>query len=400
MSRYALIFALLFTACRLAPLSYHLAREGQRPVLIPPGQRLLSSTPGSQVSVKNARRTPSPNLACDIEGGLIALHWRGTTAGVRFTSRFNAAPPGEFTSLGGIAAFRANLLDLQSKTCLTSADIQRLLRAITEKLPLPPSTAYQLRFGNYGSTSFFDLSPGLSLEIVRPIFAEGGAPPAGASAGPSANKVVGFETSDYILNVAQNDARVRLSLASVTEFRPGKPLVEKSAPFDNPPFPTYFAYLRLVFRRSVSAEGQVTIATILALADESRLNDVAKLFEAAQPPQAPNTSGLFSLPEPPPENVCNAVAAPGVTCITFPSTFGVNPTIQVLVNGKEIFVPAVEANIGWILEDTKSKLSQTDLLKTLQVRRQFQGHLVPIQFDRATPDILDLSLMPGDVITW
>ena len=38
--------------------------------------------------------------------------------------------------------------------------------------------------------------------------------------------------------------------------------------------------------------------------------------------------------------------------------------------------------------------------KTLVVRRLYHGRLIPIQFDPASEDILGLTLLPGDEISY
>jgi hypothetical protein len=409
--RHAVILALFLTACRPAPINYQLTRQGTTSLLIPPGQPTPASTPEFRAIIKNARRNFSSNSDCSIKHDLITLRWRGSTAEVHLKSQLYSAAAGAPISadptrpiplgpLQTMEAFRAGLLDLQSKNCLTSAEFARLLREITERFPLPPDAAYRLRFGSYAFTGFFDLTSDFRLQIVRPIYADS-----------AASKIVGFETSYYLLTPAKDDSRVRISLASVTDSVAGKPPVEKNVPLSTPAFPSDFSFYRLVFRRSREAGNQVTIAIILASAEESKLNEAARLIEAANQTETAVSAPVKKPGDPlrlneapdrptaPLENPCDGTKIFGLTCISFPSTFAVNPELRVLANGKETFVPP-GAGVTRVFEAMRPQPSLTDVLKTLQIQRQFQGRLIPVHFDSATRDIFYFTLMPGDVITW
>jgi hypothetical protein len=418
MSRYAIVLVLFLTSCRPVPMNYQLTHLGTKALLVPPRQPSLASTTEFRATVKNARRHFPSMPACDIERGAISLHWRGGTAEVRLKTQLYSTVLGTPALQGSISsiplgplqtmeAFRADLFGLQSKGCLTPSEAASVLREITEKIPLPPDAAYNLRFGTYAFTGYFDLTSDFRLQIVRPIYADS----AVTSAGPSASKIAGFETSYYLLTAAQNDTRIRISLSSVTEFRPGKPIFEKTAPLSAPPFPKEFSFYRLVFRRSREAENQVTIAIILASTSDSKLNEAAKLIESTNSTEAANPSIVKKSGDPlklndapippnaPPENPCDPITAPGVACISFPPTFAVNPELRILANGKESFVPP-GAGVARIFETMRPQPPLADILKTLQVQRQFQGHLIPILFDPSSRDIFYLELMPGDRISW
>ena len=79
----------------------------------------------------------------------------------------------------------------------------------------------------------------------------------------------------------------------------------------------------------------------------------------------------------------------------FPQLFGVNPELRVRVNGKDKFV-ALGAGVGSALQLPFG----AEVPKTLHITRLYRGHRIPISFDPATKDILLLTLMPGDELTW
>ena len=95
-------------------------------------------------------------------------------------------------------------------------------------------------------------------------------------------------------------------------------------------------------------------------------------------------------------DTCEIVSTSGVKCIGFPPNFGVSVELRVRVNHKEAFVQLD----GIVLDALGLKNLSADVPKSLRVTRLFQGRPVPIVFDRTKKDILALTLMPGDEITW
>ena len=225
-----------------------------------------------------------------------------------------------------------------------------------------------MRFGSYGITKVFDLTSDFRLQVVSPIYAQG------ATTLP--RQPIGYETAEYVFVSAKKRSGVRISLDSVTETVGGGPPLKKSTTRNTFSFPESFDYFRLLFRIDMSS--QLTIATVMSASDVTKLNKATEQREAG------------------PSDFCQSASTAGVTCTSFPPGFGVIPELRVRVKGQESFVRVS----GSVRDAMNMGAFVTTAPKTLMVRRLFQGHLIPVQFDPASQDILDFVLMPGDEITW
>ncbi len=374
--------SMLLVGCRHAPVSYQLLRQGPTTLLIPPAEAASDIASAFEVRIRNARKKPMSKTDCEIEDSLITLRWDGHTAVVHLKSETYSPGPGSQAALGDSAlpgmylaseqsleASRNDLLNLEAKGCLTSKEGQHLRLALVERLLLPPDVAYLLRFGGYGVTGVFDLNPDFRLQVIGPVYATG--------TPPSNKQLIGHETANYVFASAKKDDRVRISLGSVTETEEGQTTpFRKSLPQNAFPFPESFAYFRLLFRTEASSANR--IATIISATDKMQLDEATRQRESG------------------PADSCQGVSVPNATCIALAPDFGVNAEMRVHLNGDESFV-----RVGGTVEEAISLVGNvTAVPKSLMVRRLFQGHLVPVKFDPASNDILDLVLMPGDEITW
>jgi len=161
--RPVLVFFMLLVGCMRAPMSYRLARQGSTTVLIPPTQTASDTASAFDVRIKNARKAALSGTDCDVEGPLLTLHWNEKTAEARLRLETYFPEPGNqimlggtpqpgmyLASLQGLDASRSDLLDLESKGCLSSTEDQRLIGALVEGFPLPPYVAYLLRLRDHG----------------------------------------------------------------------------------------------------------------------------------------------------------------------------------------------------------------------------------------------------------
>jgi hypothetical protein len=381
--RLAAAVALVAAGCRTVPPSYRLTRQGGVDILVPPRRVEASGRSEVEIRIRNARRTPESQIDCDVDLGLIAIHWQGARAKIvlRSESYFAEAGGSEHAeanrymylgTLRSIDAFRLGLLNSEAKGCIRSDEGERLRAVIAERLPLSPSVAYRLRFGAYDISGFFDLTSDFRLEIISPIYNGGD--------DSLVKNIAGFETSYYVLVPERNSARVLVSLASVTDAFRDNDVVERASPRETVTFPRSFAYLRLLFRSTaLPADHQIiTVATILSSTDEAILNEATERLK------------------PEGEPLCQPATFSGITCMTFPPSYAVNPEMRVNVNGKEIFVP-----VGGTVGDAITAYGVAiDPPQGLRVRRLFNKHSIPVSFDSGTRDILELVLMPGDVILW
>jgi len=372
----------LLSGCRHAPLAYHLVPQGSSALLIPPQQTVNANAPSFDLIIKNARQAKSSPADCDITGDLITLHWEGKTANVNLKSESYVVGPESGAAAQGpqkmfldplmsMEKFRSDLENLETNGCLRPGESRRLNIALSEKLPLPTGARYRFRFGNFDLTGIFDLVSDFRLNINGPVYAEG---PAG-----SKKEVIGYERAYYIFTPAQNSDRTQISFSSATETDRGKEPFVKARPQNTLTLPESSGYFRLVLRTEAEASQYISIATLLNAPDQKTLAEA--------------TRQLTSKPE---ESCEQAVTVHGANCTMFPPMVGVGIELGVHVNGRQVFVGLG----GWLGDTIKGADSRAVIEKTLQVRRLYQGRLIPVKFDPASQAIFGLVLMPGDEITW
>jgi hypothetical protein len=382
-----LLFALMvilpsLAGCPNAPLRYDLQRWGTTTVLVPPNQRSTNENSGLLISkLKNARRESSSGTRCDTEGPVVALHWHRKGLEIRVKAESYVAERTEASQSRGevsgmyldplqdIGTFHGQLLQLESKGCFNSVEARRIRRAVAERSPLPPSIAYRYQLGSYDTTGFIELTPDFRLNVVTPIY---------DSDSQTLEHQIGYEIAYYNFAPVVGDGRVTASLVSVAEFRPGQPETVKSTPRNRVDFPRSPSYFHVTFKTEKTSGRHVTRAFLLSSTDELQLDAGTKQLQDA------------------PVDTCEIVSTSGVKCIGFPPNFGVSVELRVRFNHKEAFVQLD----GIVLDALGLKNLSADVPKSLRVTRLFQGRPVPIVFDRTKKDILALTLMPGDEITW
>lgn len=377
---FAVSVLILTAGCAKASMTYSLQRWGTTTVIVPPNQKSTNENSSSLVvNFKNARRKAT-TTDCDTDG-LVALHWRGKAVEVKLRSESYVSERSEAPQSGGsmsgmyldplqdIATFHSQLLVLEAKGCLSSTEATRLRRTVSEKFPLPPLIAYRYQLGSYDTTGFFELTPDFRLEIVSPIY---------DSTAQTVEHQAGYETAYYGFRSVSTDNRLAASITSVAEFRPGQPSVPKTSPRNRVDFPKSPSFFHLLFKTDKTSARHITRAFLLSSANASSLDRGTKQLQTAS------------------VDTCEAVSTSGVGCIGFPPNFGVSPELRVRVNGNEVFV-----RLDGTVLDALGLPNLPDVApKNLGVTRLFQGKRLPIQFDGGNNDILRLTLMPGDEITW
>jgi hypothetical protein len=366
------------SGCPHAALSYHLAQQGPQMVLFPPSVAPVPITADFETNIKNARSVSPQNPSCDIDAGPILVHWAGKVAQVivkadsfyaNQTVRVEGDPRPRIylDSVQDLEAFRASVRNLESSGCLRPGDPRRFLGILTDYLPLPPSTAYVLRYGSYEIAGALDLTAGFQLQLGSPVYAPG--------ASPTADRPLGHEDAAYIFKPAPAGGRVQIQLASAIETLDNGTTVQESKPHNEISFPQGFGFFRLLLRDRSDVKASASMASIFFAEDAAKLDQVtAQLQSTALDP-------------------CTSVSLAGVTCISVPARFGVSFAMAVRVNGKNVCAST-------LAEALDTGIPSKELLKSLQVKRWYQGRLVPIKFDPADKSILGLKLMPNDEITW
>ena len=262
-----------------------------------------------------------------------------------------------------IDKFRLDLVERESEGCLSAVENERLRRAIVENFPLQPDLAYSLQLGSYSVSGYFDLTSDFRMQITSPIYAAG--------AQPSTSALLGYETANYQFTAEGN--LLRLRLASATETLIGSPPIEKQKVRNELPFVKSTGYFRLLFETEEGSSRQVTRAILLSSREQTKLTRSVSHQAASV------------------DDFCASLSAPQVNCIVFPKNFGVSPELRVRVNQKDAFV-----RVGGMVQDVFNLDRDAGPPASLQIFRLFRGHLIPIEFDRSSKDILNLVLLPGD----
>jgi len=237
-------------------------------------------------------------------------------------------------------------------------------RRLIDNLALPSGALYRLRFGEFTLNGYVDVTDEFRLRAVEPIRESG--------------VVTGYLTSFYLLNAAPDGGVVVRAGDSEINIQ-AKLTMGTAADSELLHLPSGATWLRLYFRTWSSTQDR-RIALIAAPTHAER-ERASREFEAD------------------PEGYCGGVAKErGVACVSVPKDMVVGPELRVQANGRDAFAP-----VGGTLNDVlrSAGLRETgSVLGTLQVRRPYEGKLVPIQFDRTRPEILGLVLIGGEQITW
>jgi hypothetical protein len=370
----------LLSGCRHAPFAYQVVPQGSSALLIPPARTIIPNTPSFDLIIKNARQAKGSPKDCDIDGELVSLHWEGRTANVKLKSESYVVEP-EVSGTGqgpqkmfldpllSIERFRNDLEKLETKGCLQPGESQRLHFLLSEKLPLPSEASYRFRFGSFELTGIFDLVSDFRLHVTGPVYA--------SPENHSAKDVIGYEHAYYIFTPAEKSGLTKIVFSSATETDVGKARFDKSQPQNTLALPESAGCFRLVLRTEAAFSENISIATLLSASDEKTLADATRQLTSR------------------PDAGCEVVTEHGANCMMFPPRVGVGIELGVHVNGRQVFV-GLGGSLGGAIRAEKPPAD----VETLQVRRLYQGKLIPIKFDPTSRAILNLILMPGDEITW
>jgi hypothetical protein len=265
-----------------------------------------------------------------------------------------------------------------SDRCFAPAARPLIATRVLEAVPLASGAGYRLMHADDVHAGYIDLTPGFRLEVISPIVRPG--TPDGAplveEAGVDGNdrslnvtlkaspNLVGHETAWYRL-APKPDGGSRIAAVSAVATIGGiaTPLDEPGANYFT--FGVGTGYYRLFFKPEQQR------AVILGVPSRAAL----------------------------PADTDGCGKAGGPECITMPRHVGVNPYIEVSVNGRPFAVPAhmpptVEAAIR------AAKARAQDVLPTLAISKPFRGKLAPVQFDRTARDVLGLVLNGDEEIRW
>ncbi len=332
-------------------------------------------------AARSARNFFGP--ACTLDHQEISFHWSGRDAKVRANAASLAPLPGSqaagirpdgspvpltsqtvLTSNWFEEILRPNLKRQVAAGCLTAAELPVLDRRLIDHLTLPSGAHYRLRFGEFALNGYMDITAEFRLRAVEPI-REGGV-------------VTGYRTSFYLLDRAPDGGVVVRAGDSEINIQ-AKLTAGRAAESELLHLPAGATWLRFFFR-SWSRTQDRRIALIAAPTSAER-ERASKEFETD------------------PEGFCAGAAKQrGVACVSVPTDMVLGPELRVSANGKDAFV-AVGGTLSEVLRGAGLRDSRA-ALGTLQVRRPYEGKLVPVAFDRTRTEILGLVLIGGEQITW
>jgi hypothetical protein len=257
---------------------------------------------------------------------------------------------------------------------------QRLLMAarVLESVPLTSGAGFRLMHADDIRAGFIDLGPGNQLEVISPILREGA---------PQNTPLI-EETA-----VGGTDRRIEVTLKTSPNL-----VGHETAWYGFDPKPG----------------GGSAVAPITA---NATVRGIAMPLEAPARNYFTFTKaiGFYRLFYKPEEETAVVVGAPsrdrlpqdlaacgksgGPECITLPNRVGINPYLQVKVNGAPIAIPAhMPPTVRTVLQTAKALPDA--VLPTLAVLKRYAGKPIPVDFDRSRQDILGLVLSGDEEIRW
>jgi hypothetical protein len=94
---------------------------------------------------------------------------------------------------------------------------------------------------------------------------------------------------------------------------------------------------------------------------------------------------------------CKGLLRLQVTCALFDGLVTVSPMLQVAVNGSLTYVP-IGSRLWFVLPPMTDQ--QPALIRTIRVKRSFEGKPIDVHFAHDTEDLSQLILFGGDKISW
>lgn len=334
--------------------------------------------PGPTFTLKDARSTTTRGPACALQTREVTLQWKGRAAHVRADSRPLVPTPGSLVTADGRQSFASDtvvagnwfrqdflpgLERQQAAGCLAGADIPALAGRVIDNLELPTPAAYRLRYGEYAMSGYIDVDAKFRLAAVEPI-RENGA-------------VVGYRTSYYPLRLAPGGGVVVERGISENNI-PGRVTHGEAVDSELLHLPPAATYLRLFFR-TWNLRGDRRIA-VLAAGDREALEQGTRAFDTN------------------PEAYCAGAAAHGVACVGVPVDTVIGPELQVLANGRALYVP-VGGSVADLLRAAGVRDFQPVVAK-LRIRKPYEGRLVPVDTSRAGDGVLGFVFLGGEQVTW
>lgn len=375
MGRRFPLFVVVVAGCathRPALQTYRLVQHGSAEVLIPPGVR------SPDVARRTFKTGPIAGSGpCTATEGIV-IQRRGKRLQIAVTrDALVSHSPGWLTSWSA---------GIEQQGCIGSGEGLRLAEQVAQSLPLDPSTAFSLLHAGERQGQV-DIGSHTRLEVVSPILRDGASPgaPVIKSADISesggalsvtlsgADNLAGYETAWYAVKPKADRAGFTIAplfaerhIAGEMERRP-QPVTKYFG------FPAEAAFYRLFYK----ADRTEFTALVVAARTQAELER--------------STAALN-------EGTASCEKLPSDLCIAIPKGVGINPLVEVTVNGKVLAVPW-RATVGEAIQEG----GETDpraALPRLAVYKPYRSRAALVEFDRASPAILKLILAGGERISW
>jgi hypothetical protein len=282
--------------------------------------------------------------------------------------------------------------ELEDQGCITPGAAPDFANRILESLPLDPSAAYRLLHAATGRPTYVELGPHNRLQTKAPIMLNDAAP--GGSVEISATsetatgslnvdlvgdeeQPIGVETSWWALQPKPNGPG-----STIVSLSAERNIAGRSAAFPAP-LKNYFQFspginfYRLVYKGQVEDKGGIAHVIVGApnrLELERRTQLVLDDFKTC------------------------TVSDPNL-CAILPRHVGLNPFLAVTVNAVEVRLP-LSPTVRTAIRAAGGPSNVDEVLPTLTVLKPYNNKLVPVEFDRTRPEILDLTLLGGESISW
>jgi hypothetical protein len=377
MSRIATIVVplllLLGPGCAPKRVSYLLVKASPGVVLVPPGVARTDLSKGTITTNVPDRRAGCPN-------GGAAL--RASARGKRLTIAVNR---------DALAAQAQGWLwnwtaEAERVGCISPGTGLSVMSRVVEAVPLEPRVAHGL-LRPEGKISWAEIGPESRLQVVTPIMRDGAAPEAPlmettavSGSGTTINvdvkatdRLLGYEMAWYGVVTKIDGPGFALAPLSVERTLDGRtePAPVSMATYLR--FPPESRYYRLFLKAEV--EGNSITQMVITAPTRAELDRRTKAIDADAA-------------------LCGA---PDGLCVAVPRRAAINVWLAVQVNGREVRVR------GGTVRGAIQAAGEKDVARvmpTLAVERPYRGGLARVEFDRASTEILEVTLLGGERISW
>lgn len=358
-------------------MTYRLVRTDASQILVPPrvakaglAQRIFNT----HVGVVSANCPALSGGASGLSPSPVVIQTKGKHIRVTVSRELLVRQP-----TGWLSEFTAGI---ESQGCIAPGASPKLAEEIAAALPLDMNQAIRLLYSNQ-----LDITPQMRIQVVSPILRNGATlnDPILTSVEQSGNgngitagvrstaNLLGYETAMYSVQPRADgigvsiaalyadrhigDATERRSEAAVNYFR----------------FPVDAAFYRVFYE----AQQTEYAALIIAAPTRAELERRTKILE----------TGAAS---------CDKLK--NELCVSVPKQVAINGLVPVTVNGGLVWV-TWGTNIGGVLR-AAGEPNANQLLPKLAVYKLYDRKLAAVEFDRASPAILNLIVTGGEVVSW